>query len=142
MKIYNGKNMILGRLAAVVAKQALLGEEVHVINSEKIIISGKKENTYAREKHRRDRTGYPLTKPNYSRLPDRFVRRVIRGMLPFKQARGREAFKRVMCHVGIPAQFEGKETENTEFATANKLPTLKFTTINDICKNLGGKVQE
>ncbi len=50
MKVYNGKDLILGRLATVVAKQALLGEEVKVVNCEKIMISGRKTNTVAMEK--------------------------------------------------------------------------------------------
>ena len=44
MKIYNGEGMILGRLAAIAAKEALLGEEVKVVNCEKVIISGKRSN--------------------------------------------------------------------------------------------------
>ena len=40
MKIYNAEGIILGRLASVVAKQALLGEDIRIVNSEKAIISG------------------------------------------------------------------------------------------------------
>ena len=48
MKIYNGEGMLLGRLATRVAKDALLGEEVQVVNCEKIIVSGKKTVTFAK----------------------------------------------------------------------------------------------
>ena len=59
MKIYNGESMILGRLAARVAKDALLGEEVKVVNCDKVIISGRKTNTFANEKQKREhRKGY------------------------------------------------------------------------------------
>ena len=47
MKIYNGENMLLGRLASRVAKDALLGEEVKVINCDKVIVSGKKVQVFA-----------------------------------------------------------------------------------------------
>src|SRR3990167_2421450 len=100
MKIYNGENMVLGRLAARVAKDALLGEEVKVVNCEKIIISGAKAVTFARAKQKRGRGGHPVRSQTHSRLPDRWVRRTVRGMLPWKQARGKEAFKRIMCYKG------------------------------------------
>ena len=57
MKIYNGEGMMLGRLAARVAKDALLGEEVKVVNCEKIVISGAKAVTLARAAQKRGR--YP-----------------------------------------------------------------------------------
>jgi large subunit ribosomal protein L13 len=140
MKIYNGEGIVLGRLASAVAKDSLLGEEVVVINCDKIIVSGKKENTFANEKQRRVRKGYPLKSAKFSRLPDRYVRRSIRGMVPWKQTRGKEAYKRIMCHVGVPQEFADKETIKLEKATVKKLPTLKYTTVGEVCRNLGGNV--
>ncbi len=140
MKIYNGENIILGRLAAAVAKDALLGEEVKVVNCEKVVISGKKEQVFANEKQKRDRKGYPLKSAKFSRLPDRTVRRTIRGMLPWKQARGKEAFKRIMCYIDVPADLIGKEMIILEKGSAQKLPTLKKITVGQICKQLGGKI--
>lgn len=138
MKIYNAQDLILGRLCSAVAKDILLGEEVAVVNCEKAIISGKKANTMARERVKRKRKGYPLKSQTHSRLPDRFVRRCIRGMLPWKTARGREAYKKVMCYRGIPASFQGKELITLPKATVEKLPTLKYMAVGDICTNLTG----
>ena len=42
-------------------------------------------------------------------MPERIVKRAVRGMLPHKQARGREALKRVMCYNVVPSELEGKE---------------------------------
>jgi len=139
MKIYDGKDMILGRLAVQVAKDSLLGEEVRVVNCEKIMVSGKKTKTFANEKVKRARKGYPLKSAKFTRLPDRFVRRSIRGMVPWKQTRGREAFKRIMCHVGVPDEFKDKELITIEKASVKKLPNLKYVTVGEICKHLGGK---
>ena len=139
MKIYDGKEMLLGRLATRVAKDALLGEEVKVVNCEQVIISGKKVKTLTDEKTRRARKGYPLKSAKHIRLSDRYVRRAIRGMLPWKQTRGREAFKRIMCHVGVPAEFEGKELIMVEDASVKKLPTLKYMTVGEIMNHLRGK---
>ncbi len=141
MKIYNGENMILGRLASLAAKDALLGEEVKVLNCEKIIISGKKANTLALQLERRKRKGHPHRSQNISRLPERYVRRAIRGMLPRKTARGREAWKRVLCYRGVPSDFAGKEMNAPEKASASKLPTLYYLPVGDLCRGLGWKGQ-
>ena len=142
MKIYNAQDLILGRLSSAVAKDILLGEDVAVVNCELAIISGKKANTMARERVKRKRKGYPLKSQTHSRLPDRFVRRCIRGMIPWKTARGREAYKKVMCYRGIPASFQGKELITLAKATVEKLPTLKYMTVGDICTHLTGGKEE
>lgn len=141
MKIYNGENMILGRLAARVAKDALLGEEVKVVNCEKIMISGAKPVTFARATQKRGRYGHPHRSQTHSRLPDKWVRRSIRGMLPWKQARGKEAYKLINCYIGVPAEFTGKELITIQDSSVNKLPNLKYTTIGEVCRHIGGKVE-
>jgi large subunit ribosomal protein L13 len=138
MKIINGEGLLLGRLCSYAAKAALLGEEVKIVNCEKIIVSGDKKKVFANEKTKRERKGYPLKSAKFSRLPDRFVRRAVRGMLPHKKERGLEAFKRVMCHVGIPKEFEG-EMETIKKAKVDKLPTLKYVEVGKICNWLKGK---
>ncbi len=139
MKIFNGDGIILGRLASLVAKQTLLGEEVAVVNCENVVISGKKANTMAWQQQRRNRKGYPLKSQTHSRLPERMVRRCIRGMLPWKQARGKEAFKRVLCYRGIPDVFQGKELITVAKESKAKLPSLRHMTVGELCRAIGGK---
>lgn len=139
MKVFDGAGMVLGRLATQVAKAALLGEEVKVVNCEKVIVSGNKYKVFAAKKKKHDRRGYPLKSANHSRLPDRYVRRVIRGMLPWTQTRGREAFKRVMCYRGVPEALAKENLIKVEKADMKKLPSLQYVTIAEICKHLGGK---
>ena len=136
IKVYDGENMILGRLAVKIAKDALLGVEVKVVNCDKVIISGKKKNTFTNEKDKRKRQGYPLVKAKLSRLPDQFVRRAIRGMLPWKSTRGKEAYNKIRCYTDIPEEFAGKEIKLE--SAVNNLPTLKFTTVGEVCKHLRG----
>lgn len=139
MVIIDAQDMIVGRLAAHAAKQALLGENVEVVNCENAVMSGNKNTILAKYKNKRA-IGRPTKGPFYFRSPDRFVRRIIRGMLPYKQPKGAAAFKRVMCHVGVPEQFKDQEIKKVEKAHSDKLPTYKFITIKDICKSMGGKV--
>jgi large subunit ribosomal protein L13 len=136
MIIIDANGQIIGRVGAVAAKQALLGEEIAVINVENAVISGRKEYVFSRYKERRDR-GVPKKGPYIPRMPDMFTRRIIRGMLPMANSRGTQAYKRILCYIGTPKQFEGKPTFPVPGANASKLPTLKKVTIADICKFLG-----
>jgi len=86
--------------------------------------------------------GVPRKGPFYSKLPDRYVRRIIRGMLPYKQPRGRDAYERILCFIGIPTEFEKAELGRVPGAEASKLPNLKCLTIGKICEELGGKKYE
>jgi large subunit ribosomal protein L13 len=60
-------------------------------------------------------------------------------MLPWKTARGREAFKRIMCYVGVPAKLKEQKPETVAVADVSKLPNVKYTTVEDIAKEIGGK---
>jgi large subunit ribosomal protein L13 len=135
--IINADGLILGRMAAFAAKRALLGEKVDVVNCEKAIISGSRTQVFEHYMNKFAR-GAPLLGPYYPRFSDRLVRRVIRGMLPYKKPKGKEAFGRVMCYRGVP------ETLNTGFATikgaeASKLPNLKYVSLGEITKLMGAK---
>jgi len=139
--LIDATNLIIGRLTSLVAKKALLGERVDIINCEKAVISGTKEEVFAKYKQKRDR-GVPKKGPFIPRMPDRFVKRIIRGMLPMDKSRGREAFKRVMCHIGVPEKFKGKAADTIPSANADKLITLKKVRIGEVCKFLGAKWYE
>jgi len=139
--LIDATNLIVGRLASFAAKKALLGERIDIINCEKAVISGRRAEVFARYKQRRNR-GVPRKGPFIPRIPDRFVRRIIRGMLPMDKLRGREAYKRVICHVGVPENFKGKAAETILSADAGRLITLKKVSVGDVCKFLGGKWYE
>lgn len=138
MKVINGEGLVLGRVCTEAAKAVLSGEEVKIVNCEKIIISGEKQGVFAHEKQKRDRKGYPLKSAKFSKLPDRFVRRTVRGMLPWKTARGKEAYRKVMCYPAVPEEFK-EQMKAVEKANADKLPTLKYTTVGAVCNWLRGK---
>jgi len=140
MIIINTENLILGRMATVVAKKALLGEQIRIINCEKAVLTGSKKNILEKYKARRAR-GQFNKGPYIPRRPDMFVKRAIRGMLPYKQEKGRNAFESVKCYLGVPEEFKDKETEVIENANINKIQTLKFMFVGDICKELGSKWQ-
>ncbi|ASJ00138.1 50S ribosomal protein L13 [Thermococcus gorgonarius] len=141
MRIINAEGLILGRLASKVAKMLLEGEEVVIVNAEKAIITGNREDIFAKYKQRtelRTRTN-PRRGPFYPKRSDEIVRRTIRGMLPWKTDRGRKAFKRLKVYVGVPKEFEGKEFETISEAHMSRLATPKYVTVGEVAKFLGGK---
>ena len=136
--LIDATGLIVGRLATVAAKKALLGEKVDIINCEKAILSGSREDLTAQWKRKRI-FGTWSKGPFYSRLPDRMVRRIIRGMLPYKNPRGRAAFERIMCYRGVPMPFKDQKTFSLDQAHVKKLPTHKFMSVGEISKLIGGK---
>ncbi|MFC1753503.1 50S ribosomal protein L13 [Thermoproteota archaeon] len=138
--ILDATNLIAGRVASEVAKRALLGEKVDVVNSEKAILTGTKTEVFAKFKNKYDK-GIPLKGPYVHRSPDRLMRRIIRGMLPYKQARGADAFKRVMCWKGLPEPFKDKKMETIKKADVSKVPNLKYITLGAVAKQIGGKIE-
>ena len=74
--IIDGKDMILGRLGTIAAKKALLGEEVIIINSKYIVLTGNKAEILKRYRDFRKR-GIHTKGPFYPRRTDFFVKRAI-----------------------------------------------------------------
>ncbi len=52
MRIINAEGLILGRLASKVARMLLEGEEVVIVNADKAIITGNREDVFAKYKQR------------------------------------------------------------------------------------------
>ena len=136
--IINAEHEVIGRIATRAAKAALEGEKVDIVNCEKGVITGNKKVVIQHYKEKIER-GDPLQGPYWQKRPDKFVRRIVRGMLPWKRTRGREAFRRVMCYIGIPDEFKGKEIRTIDAADVSKTHNLKYITIGALCKQLGGK---
>ncbi|MFW6233742.1 MAG: 50S ribosomal protein L13 [Nanoarchaeota archaeon] len=130
MKIFNGKNAVLGRLASLAAKESLKGEEIIILNCENILISGSKTNIKSKFLELRQKGGHSQKGPIHSIKIEKIVKRTIRGMLPnHRFGRGRQAFKRIKCYKGIPEEFKNKDMINFE---KKKLP--KYIKLESIGK--------
>ena len=137
--IIDAEGLILGRLAANVAKRLLEGEEVVVVNAEKAIITGGKEDIIAHYRHRRD-VGSGRKGPIYPRTPHMMLKYAVRGMLPYYKPRGREAFKRLRVHISIPKELQGKKFDSVE--GAGELSTQRYMSLGEVSKVLGFEVRE
>jgi large subunit ribosomal protein L13 len=60
-------------------------------------------------------------------------------MLPMERTRGKEAFKRIMCYIGVPEEFKDKPCIVIPGTNADKMISLKKVSIGEICRFLGGK---
>lgn len=139
MATIDATNLILGRLASFAAKKAWLGEDVEIINCENAVITGNRDATlekYKERLHKGSKSKGPFT---YKR-PDRFVKRAIRGMLPYKKENGEKALKRIKCYIGVPDNLKGKKTEQIKKMDISKLTVMKYTSVKDICEMMGGRL--
>ena len=107
--IIDATNAVIGRFASYVAKQALAGKSIIILNSENAIITGNKDSILRHYLQRRRRHGSSQKGPIFPSVAERILKRTIRGMLPHKQERGRIALKNVMCYKGVPEKYKDAE---------------------------------
>uniref|UniRef100_A0A8C9CJ76 Large ribosomal subunit protein uL13 n=1 Tax=Phocoena sinus TaxID=42100 RepID=A0A8C9CJ76_PHOSS len=129
--VLNGRGHLLGRLAAIVAKQVLLGREAVVVRCEGINISG----NFYRNKWKYLAFLCKRMNTNPSRDPYHFLR----GMLPHKTKRGQAALDCLKVFDGIPPPYDKKKWMVVPAAlkVVRLKPTRKFAYLG--CLYLPGK---
>lgn len=129
-KVIDGENAIMGRLASYAAKQALKGEDIAIINSEKVIITGNKQDILENFYRKKRMQGTTIKGPKHSIFSYKILKRTIRGMLPdHRSGRGKEALKRIKCYSGVP-----KEYKDVKKIIAGKEKGLKYIYLKDFAK--------
>ena len=106
--IIDGENAIMGRVASFVAKQALTGKEIVIVNCKQLIVSGNVLDIKARYLRKRQMGGSSQKGLLFPSSPERILKKTVKGMLP-KSVRGTEALKRVMCYNEIPEKFKDSD---------------------------------
>src|SRR5260370_33184756 len=141
-EIVDASNLILGRMASYVAKKALDGKSMVVINAEGAVICGAKARVVARAKLKlKTRNIGNLDKgPTHPRKPDGYVRRVIRGMLPWKKSGGKDAFHRVKVYIGTPSEYLDRPATTVADANASRL-RVPYITVAQLSGELAGYPQ-
>ena len=143
--LMDAKNKILGRFCSQVAKKALLGEKIVIINAKEAIISGSKRDIHEKylDKLNISTATNPRRGPFWPRRPDTFMRNVIKKMLPTKKIRGKDALKRVHVYIGaIPERFQNRyqtliPTE-IPFSDKKRLSYYnKYITLENLCSRIG-----
>ena len=134
--IIDADSAVFGRLASSAAKNLLKGKAVIIVNAEKSIITGNRKFIKAKVLHKRQR-GDVKKGPFYPRYPDDMLRRAIRGMMPYKKAKGMSAMRRLKIFIDCPKEFEGKGKKTIK--TKEDLE-CRFMTLKEVSKFLGAKI--
>jgi len=133
--LVNAEGLIVGRMCSKVAKRLLNGEQVIVVNAEKAVFSGKKKSKVAEAKQFLE-VGAPMRGPFHYRRPDRYLRKTVRGMLPFKQPKGKNAYKRLKVYMGIPTELKDQQMITFEEASSTNLKGPHFT-LAEMAREIG-----
>ncbi len=120
--IVDAKNSSLGRVASYAAKQALLGNSIFIVNCNDALVGGNRQSILEEYREARARGGSSMKGPFFPKIPERVMKRTVRGMLKHRTGRGREAFKRIMCYNEIPA--EHREAKMVSFPKEFKIKTI------------------
>jgi len=137
MIVYNGEGHILGRLSSIVAKKLLEGETIEIVNIEKVVISGNRKDIIRHYKKRVDR-GDPHKGPFFPRTPVGIFKRSVRGMLPMEKTKGKNAFRRLKAHIGVPERLKNNKHLSEGAADASKL-MAKTIDLGKLSVSLGAK---
>jgi len=139
MAVIDADNLVLGRLASIVAERTLKGEKIDIVNAEKAVVIGHENSIIEKWKRRLDLSakGNPIKGPKFPKRPDRMLRKAIAGMLPTKSIRGRKALKRVRVFIGVPEKFANAELETIKIAQYNGKEDALM--LGELSKKLGGK---
>lgn len=107
MVVIDANGKILGRMATKAAQQLKDGEDVHIINAERAVVTGRREDVF--EKYRaKQEIGNRDHGPYYPKAPERMVKRTVEGMLP-KSNDGRDMVKQLKTYNGNPEGFDADE---------------------------------
>lgn len=106
--LIDGKDHLLGRLAATVAKQLLLGQKIIVVRCEAINISGNFHRSKLKYLNflRKRCNVKPKRGPFHFRAPSKIFWRTVRGMIPHKTSRGEESLKKLKVFDGVPQPYD------------------------------------
>jgi len=130
--IIDGNAAIFGRICSFAAKKALEGNEIIIVNSDKILISGNKKNIIEKYQIRRAKGGSSKKGPKYSKLTYQIIKRGIRGMLPnYRKGIGKQAFAKIKCYDGIPKEFEDQK-----MIKSGKIKPHKFIELKELSRKL------
>ena len=128
--VVDAENMVLGRLASIVAKMLRgkykpnftphvdCGDNVVVINAEKVVLTGKKMSDKIYVRH----SGYPggqrtqTPQDILAKYPERLVEKAVKGMLP-KNKLGSDLFRNLHVVIGAEHKFEAQKPKVVDLNT-------------------------
>jgi len=148
-RVYDASGQILGRLASLIAKELMAGQKngrddrAVVINAEKAIVSGRPSSVFKRYRAKYE-LNHPRKGPFFPRMPDKILKRTVRGMLPYQaKTRGRDALRNLRVWIGTRQEFSDGlpdgHVDGDLSSIAGEIPE-RHVTLNEISHNLGAPV--
>ena len=130
-------HLVVGRMASLVAEKLLKGESVIIANCEKAIFTGNPIRLQQLWQTRLDLRpkGNPETGPRFHRMPDRIVREIIEGMVPFRRERGVQAMRRLRVFIGVPSAHKDHKWETLKEAETPR--TKGYISVQQLAEALG-----
>lgn len=143
--IIDGRGHLIGRLASTIAKSILQGHNVVVVRCEGLNISGslyRNKLKYLEFLRKRCNIN-PSRGPFHFRAPSKIFTRIVRGMVPHKTERGKQALARLHTFEGIPTPYDKKK----RFVVPSALrilrlkPRRRFTELARLSTEVGWQYQ-
>ena len=144
--VIDARGHLLGRLAALTAKEILNGQRVVVVRTEEINISGS---------HYRNKLKYhefirkrclvnPTHGPLHLRSPSKIFWRTVRGMVPHKTPRGANALSKLKVFEGVPPPYDKlkRVVAPSALRVLRLRPGRKFTSLGRLASEVGWKYQD
>ncbi|MHB8632444.1 MAG: 50S ribosomal protein L13 [Thermoplasmatota archaeon] len=138
--VIDATGLVLGRMATHVAKAAIQGHEVHIVNAEKAIIVGSSRRAIQEHYLHKRRIGTKRKGPFFPREPHLLVKRTCRGMINYQSSAGRAAYKRIKAHLGVPKELAGQKVTDLPYAK-REAPRMSVT-VAELSTWLGRPTQE
>merc|ERR1712073_279039 len=144
--VIDGRGHMMGRLASIVAKLILNGQKVVIVRCEEINISG---NFYRNKLKyldflRKRCNVKPSRGAFHFRAPSKIFWRAVRGMVPHKTERGKDALKRLQTFEGVPPPYDKKK--KMVIPSALKVlrlkPGRKYCSLGRLSHEVGWKYQD
>lgn len=134
MIVINGENKILGRLASHVASELRDGEEVRIVNSEDVVISGDEDKVLKDYKQKKDR-GTRDRGPYFPKRPDNILKRTVKKMLP-GGSEGRDQLSDLKTYLGEPLD---EDYEDVNVREGSELKNRNYVKLGEVSKFIGWK---
>ena len=140
--VIDGKGHIMGRLAAIVAKNLLGGQRIVVVRVEKLVLTGllfNRRKDYLEWKNKQSNTNPRKGGPYHYKTPTRLFWKAVRGMLPHKSARGTAALERLKIFEGMPHPYSTmkKQCVPKALKTVRLNRGRKSCLLGDLCSSVG-----
>ncbi|MEM3671200.1 MAG: 50S ribosomal protein L13 [Thermoprotei archaeon] len=138
--LIDAEGHVLGRLASVVAKQLLQGRRVTVFNIEKAVVRGSWGSIQREWEHKlqlRSVINPFRYSPKWFVRPDAYFRQAVRGMLPARKRKGKDALSLLRVYIGAHAQSAGTAVRVQEAVAEGG--SGKAYTLEKISKRFGWK---